>query len=76
MSNQQKKTDFGLLSAFNANKELNQFGIIFPTAYIIGIIKVLYMHCLNLKLQSPNLKSADRIVQKDPLTTMMHCDAT
>ena len=32
------------------------------------------MLCLNLKLQSPNLKSADRIVRKDPLSTMTRCD--
>ena len=35
------------------------------------------MHCLNLKLyKAPNLNSADRIVQKDPLTTMTRCDPT
>ena len=39
------KTDLGLLqiTAFNANKELNKFGIIFPIAYITGILKVLYI---------------------------------
>ena len=38
------------------------------------MIKVLYMRCLILKLQGPNLKSADRIAQKDILTTMTDCD--
>ena len=26
--------------------------------------------------KAPNLKNADRIVQKDTLTTMTHCDPT
>ena len=33
-----------------------QFGIKFPTAYITGIIKVLYMCFLNLKLQGTKLE--------------------
>ena len=53
------KTDLGLLEiklqllSCNSKKELNQFGIIFPTAYITSIVKVFYMHCLNLKTTRP-----------------------
>ena len=69
MSNQQEH---------NANKEHNQFGIKFPTAYITGIIKVLYLRCLNLKLQGPKLEKCRsyRIVRNDPLTTKARCDPT
>ena len=34
------------------------------------------MRCLNLKLQGPKLKSADRIVRNDPLTTKARWDPT
>ena len=72
------KTDLGLLEIklqlLTPTKNLTSLE--FPIAYISGIIKVLYMRCLILKQQSPNLKSADRIVQKDTLTTRTHCDPT
>ena len=54
------KPDFGLfeikLQLLTLKKEHNQFGIKFPTAYITGIIKVLYLRYLNLKLQGPKLE--------------------
>ena len=51
--------------AFNAKKELNQFGTIFPTAYITRILRVLNMRCLILKLQGPKLENSDCIIGKD-----------
>ena len=54
------KPDFGLfeikLQLLTPKKEHNQLGIKFPTAYITSIIKVLYLRCLNLKLQGPKLE--------------------
>ena len=75
------KTDLGLLEiklqllSCNSKKELNQFGIIFPTAYIT-IVKVLYALSQSENYKALNLKSADRIEQKNQLTTITHCDPT
>ena len=53
------KIDLGLIEIklqLLTPRRTYQLGIVFPTAFIIGIIKVLYMHCLNLKLHSPKLE--------------------
>ena len=54
------KPDFGLfeikLQLLTPKRSIYQFRIKFPTAYITGIMKVLYLRCLILKLQDPKLE--------------------